>query len=174
MGVTSALHANRAAAIASFTIYANTKERLLLPTDRNRLRAFYRQSWLAFQAGQPLEPLQALVAEVVAEHPEYHAQVLTADAVQREFSVAGGEINPFLHMGMHVALREQVAADRPAGIAEQYQKLAKRVGERHASEHQMMECLGQVMWEAQRAGIAPDEKAFLNCVRRLRKAKRST
>lgn len=142
----------------------------MLPSDRGRMRAFYRQSWQAFQAGEPLEPLQALVSDVVGEHPEYHKQVLVDDAIVQEFSVAAGATNPFLHLGMHVALREQVGADRPAGIALQYRKLLARIGDRHEAEHQMMECLGQVMWAAQRSGQAPDERAFLDCVKRLRKS----
>ena len=144
----------------------------MLGADRSTLREFYRTSWSRFQEGLPLEPLQALVADVVAEHPEYHAEIMSPDAANKQFTVEAGQVNPFLHMGMHVALREQVGVDRPGGLKAEYRKLLKAVGDRHETEHQMMECLGQVMWQAERDRRPPDERAFLSCVERLRKVSR--
>ena len=135
--------------------------------DRAQLREFYRTSFDAFKNGQPLEPLQALVAQVVVEHPEYHAALERPGASHKDFQVATGEANPFLHMGMHVALREQMAADRPTGIAALHRTLRLQAGDAHAAEHMMMECLGEAMWRAQSNNTAPDEQAFLACVRRL-------
>ena len=75
--------------------------------------------------------------------------------------------NPFLHMGMHIAIREQLSTQRPPGIEAAYKQLLERLGDLHAVEHHMMECLGQAMWEAQRQGTPPDESAYLECLRRL-------
>ncbi len=135
--------------------------------DRAQLRTFYRNSFEALKNGQPLEPLQALVAHVVVEHPEYHVALEAPDATHKDFHVASGQTNPFLHMGMHVALREQMASDRPAGIAALHRTLTLQAGDPHAAEHMMMECLGEAMWLAQSNNTAPDEQAFLDCVRRL-------
>lgn len=107
--------------------------------DRVQLRTFYRTSFEAFKNGQPLEPLQALVAQVVVEHPEYHAALEDVDSAHKDFHVATGEANPFLHMGMHVALREQMASDRPVGISALYRALSLKAGDPHAAEHMMME-----------------------------------
>lgn len=139
----------------------------MLPSDRAQLRAFYASAWGRLQAGKPLQPLEALVAGVVGEHPEYHAVVGSVALREADHGVADGEVNPFLHLGMHVALREQAGADRPSGFAALYARVLARHGERHAAEHAMMECLGAVMWAAQRSGQPPDEQAFLACVRRL-------
>lgn len=135
--------------------------------DRVQLRTFYRSSFEALKNGQPLEPLQGLVAQVVVEHPEYHAALEDVESAHKDFQVAMGEANPFLHMGMHVALREQMASDRPMGILALYRTLCLKAGDPHAAEHMMMECLGEAMWRAQSNNTAPDEQAFLACVRRL-------
>ena len=104
---------------------------------------------------------------VIAEHPEYAALVEQGeDALLREWGPDGGAVNPFLHMGMHLALREQVATDRPAGIAAIHRRLAAAHGP-YEAEHRMMECLGEALWLAQRSGVMPDERAYLEALRRL-------
>ena len=70
-------------------------------------------------------------------------------------------------MGLHLAIREQVATNRPAGIAGEHARLAARTGDGHEAEHRMLEALAEVLWEAQRSGKPPDENAFLERVRRL-------
>src|SRR5512146_3229556 len=127
--------------------------------NREQLRQMYLDAWRKYTARQPLEPLEAQVAAVIAEHPEPVpllepcARALTAD-----YTPEGGRENPFLHTGLHLALREQVATDRPAGIAQIHQALAKRMGDPPAAEHAMLEPLAETLWEAQRAGRAPDEQ----------------
>ncbi|MCG5515351.1 MULTISPECIES: DUF1841 family protein [Ectothiorhodospira] len=135
--------------------------------NRDQLRAMYCQAWRKYQAGEALEPLERQIAELVGEHPEYHAQIQDPEVARAaEFTVEQGVTNPFLHMGMHLALRDQVGMDRPAGIAKAYQGLVRRLGA-HEAEHAMMECLGTALWEAQRFGRPPDESAYLECVRKL-------
>ncbi|RMG38778.1 MAG: DUF1841 family protein [Gammaproteobacteria bacterium] len=135
--------------------------------DREQLRRFFQTSWEKRLAGREMSALERIVAEVVAQHPEYHEMLQDPDAPTRDFPVENGQTNPFLHMGMHVTLAEQLGSDRPAGIRELYRLLAERAGDAHAAEHQMMECLGRVLWEAQRSGQIPDEAEYLGCLRRL-------
>lgn len=136
--------------------------------NREQLRQMYLNSWRKYSSKQPLEPLEAQVAAVVAEHPEYMPllesgpQALTAD-----YTPEGGRENPFLHMGLHLAIREQVTTDRPPGIAELHRALSKRLGAPHAAEHAMLEVLAETMWEAQRSGRAPDEQRYLERLRAL-------
>jgi len=140
----------------------------LFPNDRDNLRRMYAEAWRRRVEGMPLEPLQAQITDVIAIHPEYHDLLEGPDAaLQTDWTPAGGQTNPFLHMGMHLALREQLATDRPRGIADVYARLLARVGDRHATEHIMMDCLGAVLWEAQRSGRAPDEAAYLEALRLL-------
>lgn len=163
---------------------------MIFTQDRNRLRAFFAQAWRGYRDGVEQAALERLVAEVVAEHPEYHAlldelaeeygrQSAGEDrdsshpaAVERAYAPAPGATNPFLHLGMHIAIREQLATDRPAGIVATYRSLAGGFASVHELEHAMMDCLGEVLWEAQRAGRGPDEQAYLDCLRRLVRARR--
>lgn len=140
---------------------------MFFPDDRESLRRMYLDAWHRHRAGLPLEPLQAQIADLLEEHPEYHALVEAGErSLRREWIPEDGATNPFLHLGLHLALREQVGTDRPAGIAELHRRLAAAHG-RHEAEHRMMECLGEALWAAQRAGVPPDEGAYLEALRRL-------
>ncbi|MFA5627957.1 MAG: DUF1841 family protein [Thiohalomonadaceae bacterium] len=137
---------------------------MLFGNDRTSLRRFYLQAWQKLQAQQTLEPLERQVAELVAEHPEYHRLLEDEDQLDQDYTPEDGQSNPFLHMGMHLAIRDQLAADRPAGIIDIYRQLLTRLGDAHIVEHHIMECLGQTLWQAQRADRAPDEQAYLACL----------
>src|SRR5487761_69096 len=134
--------------------------------NREQLRQMYRNAWRKYTARQPLEPLEAQLAAVIAEHPEYVPLLESGpQALTTEYTPEGGRENPFLHMGLHLAIREQVATDRPPGVAQIHQALSKRLGEPHAAEHAMLEPLAEVLWEAQRCGRMPDEQRYLERLR---------
>ncbi len=138
--------------------------------DRQRMRRYFRETWRKARGDEPLEPMERIVAGVIEEHPEYHPLLEPDDEgpLLRDWTPEDGETNPFLHMGMHIALREQAGADRPAGIRALIEQLALHIGDLHEAEHRLMEPLGEAMWNAQRAGAsAPDENAYLEAVRRL-------
>jgi hypothetical protein len=84
-----------------------------------------------------------------------------------DYTVEGAETNPFLHMGLHLGIREQIATNRPAGIRAVFEQLAARDGDAHTAEHRMIDCLAEILWEAQRAGRPPDEMRYLENLRQL-------
>ena len=132
------------------------------------MRQVFYDAWQQAQQGVILDPATRMVADVVALHPEYHPLLTDPEAgLDRDYTPEQGEANPFLHMGMHIALNEQVSTNRPAGIVAVHQGLSRKLGDRHEAEHRMMECLGQALWQAQQAGGLPDEAAYLECLRRL-------
>jgi hypothetical protein len=136
--------------------------------SRAQMRRRYLDAWRKFCAREALGPLEAQLAAVIAEHPEYVGWLESGDeALSAEFTPEGGRQNPFLHMGLHLAIREQVATDRPAGIAALHAALAARRGDAHAAEHAMIEALAQTLWEAQRSAEAADETLYLERLRRL-------
>lgn len=135
--------------------------------DRNQLREFYRNSWQKHQQQQALTTLEKQVVQVVAEHPEYQQAILADNATHRDWAVEAGDTNPFLHMGMHLALREQVSTDRPAGISRCYHLLCQQTQDALEAEHLMMDCLGEAIWQAQRNQSMPDETAYLACIQQL-------
>jgi hypothetical protein len=130
-------------------------------SGRDELRRGYVEAWQRQRDGLPLTPLQAQIASVVALHPEYHALLESPDAQAGDYRVEAGRTNPFLHMGLHLALREQVGTRRPPGIEVVHQRLARTLGGVHQAEHRMIEVLAETLWEAQRAGRAPDEQRYL-------------
>ena len=136
--------------------------------NRDQLRRMYLDTWRKFTNRLPLEPLEAQVAAVIAEHPEYVPWLESGeDALAAEFAPQSGQQNPFLHMGLHLAIREQVATNRPPGIASIHAALSKRIGSAHAAEHAMLEPLAEALWEAQRYNRPPDEQAYLEKLRAL-------
>lgn len=140
---------------------------MMFGQDREQLRRFFQTAWQKRLDGEALQPLEQLVAQVIEQHPEYHVYLGDDDHLHRDFTPEQGETNPWLHMGMHITLGEQLGSDRPPGIRASYQQVVTRFGDPHAAEHAMMDCLGAILWEAQRAGRAPDEQAYLECVKRL-------
>jgi len=135
--------------------------------SRDQLREMYRSAWRKFKAEQPLSPLEKQIAAVISEHPEYRVIVESAAADLANYSPRSGQLNPWLHMGLHLAIREQVSTNRPAGIAEVHAKLATRAGGAHEAEHRMLEVLAEQMWDAQKSGKPPDENLYLERLRGL-------
>lgn len=135
---------------------------MIFGNDRNALRKSYADAYEKFQQKLPLTPLEQQIAQVINEHPEYHRYL---NDLGQDFLPEAGQSNPFLHMGMHLAIREQLATNRPSGILECYQALCKKRGSDHEAEHEMMECLGEALWNAQRTGSMPDETAYLACLK---------
>jgi hypothetical protein len=141
--------------------------------DQNRaqLRQMYIEAWQRHRDKLPLEPVQAQIASVIELHPEFHALLADPEAPNRDFPPELGQTNPFLHLGMHIAVREQIATDRPAGIKAAFEVLLRRAADAHDAEHHVAECLGECLWEAQRAGRPPDEQNYLSRVRRRARGK---
>ncbi len=136
--------------------------------DRKEMRRFFTEVWRKQQTKEAMQPLEQVIANVIHQHPEYHRMLEQPDAMlDQEYPPEGGQGNPFLHMGMHISLQEQISTDRPLGIGTLYRQLVLKCGDAHDVEHQMMECLGRMLWEAQRDNIMPDEQAYLECVRSL-------
>ena len=140
---------------------------LLFGGSRDELRRGWLQAWQQARAGAVLTPLETQLAAIVGEHPEYHLWLEQGDAaLQADFGPESGRTNPFLHLSMHMALREQVGTDRPTGIRRIHSRLSRQHGA-HDAEHRMIECLAEALWLSQRTGLPPDEPAYLDALRRL-------
>ena len=136
--------------------------------DRDAMRNGWRIAWERHLGRMPLEPLQVQMTEVIALHPEYHAQLIESPGLAphvHEDAEAAGRV--FLHLGLHLALREQLATDRPKGIAHVHRRLRAAHRESHAAEHRMMNVLERTLWESQSTGRPPDEAQYLEALRRL-------
>jgi len=135
--------------------------------ERARLRDVFFRAWRNHRNGVALDGIERVVVGVALQHPEYQALLNDPDTGERDFSEAAGESNPFLHLGMHIAIEEQIAIDQPRGVQSHYQTLRVRLADEHAAQHAMMECLGEMLWQAQRDNAAPSEAVYLDCLARI-------
>ncbi len=133
--------------------------------SRDQVRQFFFAAWGKFRAGQPLTDLEKIAVEHIGRHPEYHAMLEQPERQQdREWLPEMGETNPFLHLSMHLSISEQLSIDQPPGVKTRYAALATRLADEHAAQHEVMDCLGEMIWRAQRDNLPPDGAAYLLCI----------
>lgn len=135
--------------------------------SQHDVRRFFCEAFAKHRAGQPLSPMETLAAQWVDEHPEYHAELADVDAaLAARYDVEDGRTNPFLHLAMHLSISEQCSIDQPSGVRQAVELLAARRNSLHEAHHEVMECLGEMIWASQRSGLPPDGHAYLDAVRR--------
>ena len=135
--------------------------------SQHDVRRFFCDVHRKRREGLPMTLIETLAGDWVDQHPEYHADLHDLDAaLAASYTVEEGRTNPFLHLSMHLSLSEQVSIDQPRGIKQAFELLASRLGSSHEAQHQVMECLGEMIWASQRSGLPPDGEAYLECVRR--------
>ena len=131
------------------------------------VRRFFCDAYRKTREGSPLTPLEAVASDWIALHPEYHADMADVDtALATAFDMRSGRTNPFLHLSMHLSISEQLSIDQPHGIKQAFDLLAARRGSPHEAQHEVMECLGEMIWQSQRNGQPPDGERYIDCVRR--------
>ncbi|WP_077033565.1 DUF1841 family protein [Pelomonas sp. KK5] len=131
------------------------------------VRRFFCQTYRKWRDGAPLIPMEAIAADWIQEHPEYHAELADEEAaVAAVYSVEDGRTNPFLHLSMHLTITEQRGIDQPTGVRQAIDLLAAKRNSLHEAHHVAMEALGQMIWESQRSGLPPDGHAYLDRIRR--------
>ena len=131
------------------------------------VRRFFCEAFRMQREALPLTPIEAIAADWIDRHPEYAATLADQDAaLAAVYEVEGGRTNPFLHLSMHLSISEQISIDQPKGIKQAFELLSHRLGSAHEAQHQVMECLGEMIWASQRSGLPPDGERYLECVRR--------
>jgi hypothetical protein len=145
---------------------------MIFGQQRDQFRQVFVDVWRKHRQGTPLEPLEKAIAGVIGAHPEYQGMLTESASLLRDYSVDEEESNPFLHMGMHITIIEQITSDRPAGIRAVYDGLRGRFADTHALEHAMMQCLAESLLEARERNRPPDEQRYLACVGLLKRAAR--
>ena len=146
---------------------AATDNRAMFAPSSADVRGFFVEAAASAVAGLPLTPLETIAADWIDAHPEYADDLADADRARAAtYSPESGRENPFLHLSMHLSISEQISIDQPRGIRQACELLAARLGSMHEAQHEAMECLGRMLWEAQRSGRPPDGEAYIECVRR--------
>lgn len=135
--------------------------------SRSQARAFLFDAWAKYREQAPLSELERTAVGIIALHPEHHALLEAKEAAAgRDFAPEAGQVNPFLHLSLHLGIAEQLATDRPAGIRAEYERLARKHDDAHDALHDLLDCLGTVMWAAQRTGTPPATADYLECLRK--------
>lgn len=135
--------------------------------DQSDVRRFFCGVHAKRLSREPMSPMEAIAARWIDQHPEYHADLADLDAaLAAMYRVEDGRTNPFLHLAMHLSIDEQCAIDQPTGIRQAVDLLAARRGDLHAAQHEVMECLGEMIWTSQRSGLPPDGLTYLEAVRK--------
>ena len=131
------------------------------------VRRFFCSVYAKSYSAQPMDAMETLASQWIAEHPEYHADFQNLDAaIVRVYPEGNGQTNPFLHLSMHLSISEQCSIDQPRGIRQAVELLTHKRQSLHAAHHEAMDCLGTMLWESQRAGRPPDGQAYIDCVQR--------
>jgi uncharacterized protein DUF1841 len=135
--------------------------------SRDDARRLFFESWKKYRLGQTLTGLEKIALQVMMLHPEYHALLEEPERyLHRDYFPETGDINPFLHLSLHLAVEEQLSIGQPTGILGLYERILRNAGSDHEAKHAVIECLGEVIWRAQRYTSAPDEKTYLECLER--------
>ena len=130
------------------------------------VRRFFCAAHAKQRDGVPMDAMEDIAARWISEHPEYHADLADlATALEAVYTVEEGRTNPFLHLSMHLSIHEQMSIDQPTGIRQAVQLLAARRNSLHSAHHEVMECLGEMVWASQRSGLPPDGQAYIEAVR---------
>ena len=141
---------------------------MLFNQDRTAMREVYFQSWQKKIAAEVLNPTEAIISTIIEEHPEYHHLFdKKKKNIDKDFSPEAGQMNPFLHMGLHIAIREQLATNRPFGIKGVYLELMDQHQDNSTVEHLMMDHLVDALMQAQKYGMPPNEQQYLSNLRQL-------
>ena len=134
--------------------------------NRDQARQFFIDTWAKFQRRAPLSPLEEKTAAIISLHPEYHRVLDNPSSfISTDWRPEAGDINPFLHLGFHLAIQEQLDIDQPHGIREIHAQLAAKLDDPHAATHEILECLGETLWQSQRTGQALDGALYLQLLR---------
>jgi hypothetical protein len=140
----------------------------LFNPSREEVRQFFCEAWAKQINSGILTPLESIAARWMMEHPEYHEILGQVEIAQStDYTPEKGQTNPFLHLAMHLSITEQVQIDQPIGIREVSRQLMMKLDSEHEAQHRMMECLGQVLWKAQRDGTPPDMQAYIESIKQL-------
>ncbi len=129
------------------------------------VRRFFCEAWSKARGQLPLSPIEMIAVDWIEQHPEYQQELIDVEAaIARDYSVEAGRTNPFLHLSMHLSIEEQISIDQPPGIRDAFTRLSQRLDDRHDAMHEVMECLGQVLWQSQRSGLPIDGAAYIEMI----------
>ena len=135
--------------------------------SQHDVRRFFCETFRKFHAHEILTPLEAIASDCINQHAEYDAVLGDLDtALAANYSAEEGKSNPFLHLSMHLSIAEQIAVDQPRGIRAIFDAMTTKCNSQHEAHHEIMESLGEMIWNSQRNGLPPDGEAYIESLRK--------
>lgn len=125
---------------------------------REEVRLFFCEAWKKNKEKALLTPLESMALDIMLLHPEYHPVLDQPELAENS------EENPFLHLSLHLAVMEQLSIDQPFGIRQRFDAILGKSDSRHHAYHQVMECLGEMIWQAQRHNTQLDSGIYFECL----------
>jgi len=130
------------------------------------VRRFFCEVFAKGRRDAPMEAIEQLAYGWIEQHPEFHGELADLDgALRRMTEISDNRENAFLHLSMHLSVSEQCSIDQPPGIRQAVELLTHRLDSLHEAHHEVMDCLGRMVWESQRSGRPPDGHAYIDAVR---------
>ncbi|MDV6345444.1 DUF1841 family protein [Nitrosomonas sp. Is37] len=133
--------------------------------SREQVRQLFFDTWRKYRQKEILSGIENIALEVILLHPEYQEMLDNSERYRdKNYFPEMGETNPFLHMSMHIAIKEQLSIDQPVGIRKKFELLLKKTGNEHDATHLIIECLAEMLWQAQRNQTPPDAQIYFDCL----------
>jgi hypothetical protein len=134
--------------------------------SRDQARQFLFDAWAKFKQKLNLSDLEKIAVEVMQMHPEYHVVLDSPEHyMHQQYFPEMGETNPFLHLSLHLSVIEQISINQPIGITQIYDKLQQQYNDKHRAQHDLLECLAETIWQAQRNNAPLDAANYLNLLK---------
>jgi len=128
-------------------------------------RSFFFDVFSKAQQNVVLSDLEKTAYSVILEHPEYHKVLKNKEKyINYQYLPEMGETNPFLHLSMHLTILEQLSINQPAGISDLYKQMCLKLGDEHKASHEIIDCLGKMIYQALRKRINPDVSIYFECI----------
>lgn len=137
-----------------------------LGKERDASRKVMLDAWQKHLKKESLEPLEQQIVSLIQAHPEFQPAFEQDEHLAIDYPM-DPTINPYLHIGLHLTILEQISLDRPVGIRDIYQQLTKQIGNTHEAEHLMMQVLTNAIDAAIQDPNGNAEQVYLQNLKRL-------
>ena len=145
---------------------------MLFGSNKQEVRTLYFDAWYKNQNKKNiLTALETQIIDIILFHPEY-IKIFEDVKNQEKYSdkdylPESGETNPFLHMGLHLAIRDQIGTNKPIGIQKIFLDLCNKTQDQHQAEHLFIEQLAEQLWLAQKNQQDFNSEDYLLALKKL-------
>ncbi|HPG30854.1 MAG TPA: DUF1841 family protein [bacterium] len=97
----------------------------------------FHHIWIKGKHFQKLTPEEEFIYGIMNDHPEYYVHYECGDGMDFNYEKSG-EINPFLHISLHIILKKILKSNQFDELNSLYSNLLEKA-EEHCAEHILLE-----------------------------------